>query len=277
MKKIFRTVAFILALGSMSLSYTACTEDEDGDGIEVPDLTEQIDFSDIKAVAKADGRIEIEGKVTAKGKIKSLELVDKDGKVIADLLKSGDQEKVKEIDEAGEKNTKFTLSIPTTSVAVQQIKVLGKTRGGEKAESELIGEELDVVIGSSKNLTTGSYLSLKENNVYMMKEAEADPSKIDVIAKSSDDGSQVIGIQRATKAKKDGISEGAGKTALFDGNGDKIETDAYVTKGTIITASKCIATFTVTPSSDGTAAMKGIIIKDSKTLPLDVTAFTFSK
>lgn len=279
MKRIFRTVAFALALGAMSASFVACEDDENG--VEAPGIEEQINFSGITAVAKADGKIEIQGNVTANAKITTLQIVDENGKEIVDLLKSGDQTKVKELNEAGEKEKTFTLAIPTTPVDVQIMKIVGKTRGEKKAESAVIGEKLEVTVGSATS-ATGSYLSLIDNKIYKYADAQANPAAIDVIAASSgekgDKVREVIGIQRASKAQDASISAKAGKTALFDGTGAKIDTDASVLSGTIITESGCIAKFKVEPNSaDQTAAMTGVIIKNSTTLPLDVTAFTFSK
>lgn len=282
MKRIFRTVAFALALGAMSASFVAC-EEEEGTGLTDPEqsITESIDFSNFKAVAKADGKIEIQGQVIAQGKIKSLEIIAEDGKtVIADLLKVGDQQKVKEIDEAGEKQVKFTLDIPTTPVDVQIMQIVGKTRGGKEAKSEIIGQKFEVEIGSASNATLGSYLSMAEGKVYMMGEAKADPSKIDVIALSDgqkgDKNRKVIGIQRASAAADADIATGAGKTAMFDGAGAKIEDGTSVTAGTIITASNTITTFKLECDGDK-ATMSGVTIKNSAALPLDVTAFAFSK
>ncbi|MBQ5454009.1 MAG: hypothetical protein IIT56_13625, partial [Bacteroidales bacterium] len=101
MKKVFKTAAFLLAMGLMTSTFTSCGE-EDGteDG---PTLEEKINFNGLNVVAQKNGQVLIDGKVTATAKIKSLVLsTDEDGKnVVIDLLKSGDQTKAKAIDEEG--------------------------------------------------------------------------------------------------------------------------------------------------------------------------------
>jgi len=293
MKKIFRMAAFMLALGSMTAGFTSCGEDDENENITPTDeLASFVNFDSLKAYAQADGKIKIEGFITSDKKLKEFEVLNEGGEVIATLGDKNAVTKEKEVDENGKKVKHFAMAVTSEPIDVQILQFRIKAGVKSPKVSEKIGAKFSVTIGASKNTTIGSYLCVAEaaegNNggVYMKPDAEANPSKIDVIAKSSDDKYNVLGIQRATKAQSAGISEGAGKTALFDDKGKKIEDDSYVVAGTIITdgpEDACIAKVTVTPKeagsagTDGTALVEGVVIKNSKMLPLDVKAFSFSK
>ncbi|MDD6002481.1 MAG: hypothetical protein PUC50_09880 [Bacteroidales bacterium] len=283
MKKIVKFSAFMLAAMVAVASISSCGEED----IITPSndslLASKVNFDGLKAIAQSTGKIKIEGVITSDKKLKEFEVLDENDNVIATL---GDKHTTfKEKDENGKKV--FTMTVTSDPIDVQILKFRIKAGVKKPMTSSTIGAKFSVTIGSSGNKEVGSYLCLSEaaegNNggVYMQKAAQSNPSKIDVIAKSSEDSYDVLGIQRATKAKASGISTNAGKTALFDGNGNKIEDGSYVTSGTIITdgpADACIAKVTVTPnSSNSTAEVKGIVIKNSDMLPLDVSAFTFSK
>lgn len=247
-------------------------------------LASKVNFDGLKAIAQSTGKIKIEGVITSDKKLKEFEVLDENDNVIATL---GDKHTTfKEKDENGKKV--FTMTVTSDPIDVQILKFRIKAGVKKPMKSPTIGAKFSVTIGSSKNLEIGSYLCMSEaaeghnDGVYLSAAAKSNPSKIDVIAKSSDDGYDVIGIQRATKAKETGISSNAGKTALFDGSGKKIEDDSYVTAGTIITdgpSDACIAKVTVTVNSGDKSAAKveGVVIKNSDMLPLDVSAFSFSK
>lgn len=289
MKKIFRMAAFMLALGSMTAGFSSCGEDDETEVITPTDeLASFVNFDSLKAYAQADGRIKIEGFITSDKKLKEFEVLNEGGEVIATLGDKNAVTKEKEVDENGKKVKHFTMDVTSEPIDVQILQFRIKAGVKSPKVSEKIGAKFSVTIGSAKNLTVGSYLCLaeaadgKNEGVYMMSAAKENPAKIDVIAKSSENGYDVIGIQRASKAKADGISDGAGKTALFDDKGNKIEDDSHVLVGTVITdgpEDACIAKVTVTPNSgDASAAtIEGIVIKNSAILPLDVRAFSFSK
>lgn len=275
MKKYTKFAAYVMALSMAAFGFASCGDDEDDDNASIE---EQISFDGLNVVAQSTGKILVDGNVTANTKIKSLVLAsDEDGKtVIVDLLKNGDQTKAKEINEAGEKEKTFTLSIPTSEVDVQTLYLVGKTKGDKKASSK-ISEELTYTIGA-KNSSTGSYLSIIDNKQYKQAEAEANPAKVEVIAESSSDGSTVTGIKRATEAVSATISAGAGKSALFDANGKSVT--GALTTGTIITASGAICKFSLGESNaSGDATITGITIKSGlgAIKKVDVSAFSFSK
>lgn len=293
MKKVFKTAAFLLAMGLMTSTFTSCGEDDENDEEKIAqedaELAELVNFDGLKAYAQATGKIKIEGVITSDKKLKEFEVIDANDNVVATLGEKDATTKEKEVDENGKKVKRYTMTVTSTEIPVQILKFRIKAGVKSPKTSAAIGETLKVTIGAGANAQIGSYLSLAENKVYKMAEAKAEPSKIDVIAASASTDTKktnVAGIQRATQAAAEGISANAGKTALFDGDGKKIEDGSYVTKGTIITDGPddaCIAVFTVTPKAagaagdDGAADIEGVIIKNSDKLPLDVTAFTFSK
>jgi len=262
MKKIFRMAAFMLALGSMTAGFTSCGEDDENGSDVNNNIEEQINFDGLNVIAQTNGQVLIDGKVTANTKIKSLVLAsDEEGKnVIVDLLKSGDQTKAKEINEAGEKQKTFTLDIPTAAVDVQTMYLVGKTKGDKQASSA-ITETIEYTIGA-KNSPAGSYLSITNNKQYTYDQAVADPSDIEVIAESSTDGYTVTGIKRASEAQNTTIKGGCAKTALFDTNGNSVTTS--LTTGTIVTAAGAICKFTLgasDASTNGDAKITGVTMK----------------
>ena len=57
MKKVFKTAAFLLAMGLMTSTFTSCGED-DGNGDEVTpgeELASKVDFTGLTAIANAAG------------------------------------------------------------------------------------------------------------------------------------------------------------------------------------------------------------------------------
>ena len=274
MKKIVKFSAFMLAAMFAATSFTSCGEE---DGTDEPTLDEQIKFDGLNVKAQTNGQVLIDGSVTANTKIKSLVLsTDEEGKqVVVDLLKSGDQEKVKAINEAGEKEKSFTLSIPTQAVDVQELYLVGKTKGDKKAASK-ITETLNYTIGASKS-EAGSYLSIINNK--QMKLAEAKTSASEVIAESSSDGYSVTALKKASTASSADVKAKAGKVALYQ-NGASV---ASITEGgVIITESGAICKvvkFNNTASGDATIegiTMKGGLGAISK-VDVSAAAANFSK
>ena len=278
MKKIFRMAAFMLALGSMTAGFTSCGE-EDENGTDVNNnIEEQINFDGLNVKAQTNGQVLIDGKVTANTKIKSLVLAsDEEGKnVIVDLLKSGDQTKAKEINEAGEKQKTFTLDIPTAAVDVQTMYLVGKTRGDKKATSQ-ITETLNYTIGASKS-TAGSYLSIFGNKQMTMDVAKSEAAE--VIAESSEDGYSVTGLKKASTAKNAEIAAKAGKVALYQ-NGESVA--SIKEGGVIITASGAICKIVKfdNNTSTGDAPVEGITMKGGlgaiKSVDVSAATANFSK
>lgn len=278
MKKIFRMAAFMLALGSMTAGFTSCGDETDEDGNVVnPTIDEQINFDGLNVKAQTNGQVLIDGNVTANTKIKSLVLsTDEEGKnVIVDLLKSGDQTKAKEINEAGEKQKTFTLSIPTAAVDVQTMYLVGKTRGDKKASSP-ITETLEYTIGASKS-DAGSYLSIVNKKQMTMDVAKTEAAE--VIAESSDDGYSVTGLKKASTAKNAEIAAKAGKVALYQ---DGTSVASIKEGGVIITESGAICKIVkFNNTSTGDATVEGITMKGGlgaiKSVDVSAASANFSK
>ncbi|MCQ2974027.1 MAG: hypothetical protein MJ211_04380 [Bacteroidales bacterium] len=269
MKK-FLSVATFAALCCMGLmtttTMTSCSDDDSTDS--APAIDEQINFSDLVAVAKPDGTIEISGNVTANTKIKTLELQTPDGKTIVDLKKEGDQSKAKAIDEAGEKQKTFTLAIPTTPVAVQKMVLVGKTRGDKKASAE-IGQDYSFVCGAGSKSSEGSYVSLVNKKNYKVADVKELTEKVIDLVCLDDKTFQV------PSAAKTQYANAFGKSAVFDSNGKSVDAAA---SGTIITSTGCIATFSATNAASGDydVTISGVVI-DSKVFKIDASGVSLHK
>lgn len=273
MKKLAKFSAFMVAAMFAATSFTSCGEDDPAN----PSIDEQINFDGLNVKAQTNGQVLIDGSITANTKIKSLVLsTDEDGKqVVVDLLKSGDQEKVKAINEAGEKEKSFTLSIPTQAVDVQTLFLVGRTKGDKKASSQ-ITETINYTIGAAKG-TAGSYLSIIENKHMTVDVAKT--SSAEVIAESSADEYSVVGLKKASAAKSADVKAKAGKVALYQ-NGTSVE--SIKEGGVIITASGAICKVVkFTNSANGDATIEGITMKGGlgaiKSVDVSAAQANFSK
>lgn len=280
MKKIFRTVAFVLALGSLSAGFTSCGDDDTKNAIEdLVSVDEVIDVANLKIKANADGTITFVGDVESNAKIKTFQLIDQSGNVKYDFVASNDQvkEKLKDIAEDGTvtKEKVFSLkNITSDKIAVDLYTLVIKTK---KANTEAaLGEVLDYTIGASGS-KTGSYLSIVNNDAFDQSAAETEKSA-EVIAVSSKDGYTVEGLKRASEAKSDKVVARAGKVALFDATGASA---TQINKGgVIITESGCICKINeLTNTSTGDATVKAVTIKknDKLGITVDVSGYNFSK
>jgi hypothetical protein len=282
MKKIFRTVAFVLALGSLSAGFTACGDDETKDALEdLVSVDEVIDVANFKIKANADGTITFVGDVSSNAKIKTFVLQDQSGKTVYDFVASNDQvkEKLKDIAEDGTvtKEKVFSLkNITSSNIPVDLYTLVIKTK---KANTEkALGEVLEYTIGTGKS-STASYLSVINNKSYKQSDAETDEvvGTIEVIAEGS---TSVEGVKRASEAKSSIINSKCGKVALFDADGKAVESGAITAGGVIITKSGCICKIKEIGATDATsydAKFSGITIKSVDGLTVDVSGYTFSK
>ena len=265
MKKLVKFSAFMVVAMFAATSFTSCGDENE---TEPTSIDEQINFSDLVAVAQPDGKIEISGKVTANTKIKTLELQTPDGKTIVDLKKSGDQTKAKAIDEAGEKNTTFTLEIPTTPVDVQKMVLVGKTKGDKKASAE-IGEDYSFNCGAGSKSSLGSYVSFVNKRNYKVAEVKELKEKVVDLVCLADKTFQV------PSAADNQYPDAFGKSAVFDASGKAVNAAAA---GTIITSTGCIATFSAAAASSGDndLTISGVVI-DSKVFKIDPSKVTLHK
>ncbi|MBQ3655982.1 MAG: hypothetical protein II956_03920 [Bacteroidales bacterium] len=277
MKKVFKTAAFLLAMGLMTSTFTSCGDDENGndDGVSVDEV---IDASNFKIKANANGTITFIGDVSSNAKIKTFELQDQSGKAVYNFLESNEQvkEKLKNIAEDGKvtKEKVFSLTnITSSEIPVDLYTLVIKTKATKNPVNAALGETLDYKIGAS-NSNTGSYLSIVNNEAFNQTAAESD-KKAEVIAESSKDGNSVTGLKKASAAKSTKVVANCGKVALFQ-NGAAAET--ITAGGVIITESGCICKVnTIDNTASGDATVKAVTIKSASGLTVDVSGYTFSK
>ena len=277
MKKVFKTAAFLLAMGLMTSTFTSCGDDENGndDGVSVDEV---IDASNFKIKANANGTITFIGVVSSNAKIKTFELQDQSGKAVYNFLESNEQvkEKLKNIAEDGKvtKEKVFSLTnITSSEIPVDLYTLVIKTKATKNPVNAALGETLDYKIGAS-NSNTGSYLSIVNNEAFNQTAAESD-KKAEVIAESSKDGNSVTGLKKASAAKSTKVVANCGKVALFQ-NGAAAET--ITAGGVIITESGCICKVnTIDNTASGDATVKAVTIKSASGLTVDVSGYTFSK
>ena len=273
MKKVFKTAAFLLAMGLMTSTFTSCGEDE---GTEEGTVEEQMKFNNLTAKANADGTITIGGSITTNTKLKEFCLYAEDGTTIVyDFLQDNGalKEKNKVLDENGKasKERQFTLDIASATVPVAIYKLAIKTKKNA-AQSETVGEVLDYKIGASKSYI-GSYLSIVDNRCYGLEDAKA--NAVELIAVSSEDGLSVEGLRKATAAKSPDVAAKAGKVALFQ---NYAAAKTITAGGVIITESGCICKVnSIDNTADGDATVKAVTIKNDGSLKVDVSRIQFSK
>ena len=273
MKKVFKTAAFLLAMGLMTSTFTSCGED---DGTEEGTVEEQMKFNNLTAKANADGTITIGGSITTNTKLKEFCLYAEDGiTVVYDFLESNQavKEKNKVLDENGKasKEKQFTLDIVSAAVPVAIYKLAIKTKKNA-AQSETVGEVLDYKIGASKSYI-GSYLSIVNNEAFNFETAKT--KACEVIAESSEDGKTVTGLKRGSKAHNADVAAKAGKVALFQ---NYAAAETITEGGVIITESGCICKVnSIDNTADGDATVKAVTIKNGGSLKVDVSSIQFSK
>lgn len=243
MKKIFRMAAFMLALGSMTAGFTSCGDDDENNGTVTAE--EQLKLNEIVATAQKDGKITIEGTIVANTKIKTFELQDLDGKQIVDLM--DEQSKSK-----GEDGKEFTLTLKSTSVPVQKMYLVIKTRGNKEIK-EAIGADYSFELGYGANSTLGSYVSMVNQKSYTQDEVEGDSEiskNVEFVLGDND-------LKPASQAKNalSGKVTNYAKSAIYE--------------GTIITSTGCIATYALAANSDGkNGTLSGVVINSKGTLKI---------
>ncbi len=258
----------MLALGSMTAGFTSCGEDDENgtnDGGDV--LATTVNFDELKAYAQPDGKILIEGSITANGKIKKFELQDLDGKTIVDLS----DVQTKEKDENGKKS--FTLTVKSSAVPVQKMYLVAKVKDGETGKkSEMIGEDYHFDCGAGAKSSLGSYVSLVDNKSYSVSDVQTmTDKKIDLVCL----GDKTFQVP----SKADHQYECFGTSAVFDASGKAVDAAA---SGTVITSTGCIATFSAKQSemagaTENELQISGVVINSKGSLKIDVSQVTLHK
>ena len=264
MKKRFLFATLMAALFTTA-TFTACEDDDDDDDSEV--LATNVDFSNLTTVAQTDGKIIIEGSITANGKIKKFELQDLEGKTIVDLATKN--EKSVEKDENGKKVKTFTMDINSVAVSVQEMQLVFKVKDGDTGKGVAkIGEKYNFHVGTTKSSAYGSYMSIVGDTSYFQNDIFDKTTGIvnEELAKTvelyfdKEDGKFII------KSAK----ENAPIIKANEANGRSAEQAATIEKNlaraiveeAVVTSTNCVATYTITPveGDEESALVSGGII-----------------
>lgn len=253
MKKVFKTAAFLLAMGLMTSTFTSCGEDENGGDEVTPgeELASKVDFTGLTAIANADGTIDIVGEISADKKLKSFVLVNTETN--AETVLGEKNATTKEKDENGNKTFVMTVTSSKIPVGIYQFKI--KEGVKKPMESSVIGERYSFELGYGSKSDKGSYVSVVNSKSYQQAEVEADATiAANVEFVLSDNGLKPA--SEAKNAQEGKVNYGKyAKSAIFS--------------GTIITSTGCIATYELKENADGkNGTMSGIIMKSSNILTI---------
>lgn len=263
MKKVFKTAAFLLAMGLMTSTFTSCGEDDenkDGEGEQGTgsgSFEEVLKSNGIVARAQTSGKVIIDGSITSNKKIKWFGLSSSADKEcdVKDWSKAA-QEKTKDKEEG----KSFTITLSGEEVSMSDFPCFLTIKTDGKKVYEKVGEDFEFKLGD-KNSPVASYGSLKDNTTYKLadfwdgtKITDVEKFKaLDVVLK---DGKYLKPISEATfyqtaKSKND--------PALAEG------TKSFIGDGTIISANNIIARVgegSAEEAADGskTVTFKGVAV-----------------
>lgn len=245
--------ACLMTSALVATSLTSCEDDEEDILVDLTDIQEKVDFTNLKVVGNADGTITVSGTLITNTKLKTFEFVPTNGGKKIDLLAD-----VTENNRTEDDHSTWTCQIPEKNIPVDLYTLSVRCRMGTTKDVQ-IGSSLKFDAGAGYNSTKGSYLSLCKETSYTLKELEADTTlipNVEVILNSNNE------LAAATTAKNSTIKDKAGKAEISYSN-DANSNDAK-TKGVIRTSTGCIANVTVTYSQDGTEAeISGVMIKSN--------------
>lgn len=270
MKRIFRTVAFALALGAMSASFVACEEEE---GNNQPNLNEYVKCEGL--TAKADvadgGSITISGSIKANTKVTAFGLYKLDDK---DKLKPEVDMMDEQLKEKGEDGKEFTLAIKETKVKIADAvnyTLYCKTRGDKNFSADLAKKYDDLECGGSDS-EFGSYVSVTKGKVYSMKDLFVKDASGKYELKEGAPIADVEAIVQDGQLVPPSKCTGVLKEFL-----DKCS-KSYVENGVIVTENGTIGTakFEVVNEAQEDYKVSGAAIT-SENFKIDVEGYTFSK
>jgi len=253
MKKVFKTAAFLLAMGLMTSTFTSCGEEDENTTDE--EVAEQFKFNGLTAIANSDGTITIGGHIETNTKLKEFCLYKADGSTPAyDFLNENEQVKNKnqELDDNGKtvKNKSFTLDIESKTLPVDKYVLAIKTKKNGKADAK-IGEDYSFELGYGSKSTLGSYVSVVNSKSYTQAEVEADATIAGAVEFVLSDN----GLKPASQAKN--AQEGKVNYGKY--------AKSAIYANTIITSTGCIATYTLKENAGGeNGTMSGIIMKSKE-------------
>jgi uncharacterized lipoprotein YehR (DUF1307 family) len=272
MKKVFKTAAFLLAMGLMTSTFTACSDDETTVTAE-----DQLKVNGITATPNTDGTITISGTVTTNTKLKTLAIAkDEDAKDVVVKL-NYDQTKDK-----GDEGKEWTATITSENLKVDGAYFLVvKTKGDKKATSK-VSEAFSFNVGAPSNKEKGSYVSFANKTCYLMgtfwdsstktpkAEGAETAKKVEIVLKDDQGAFQtastaIISSEGTTYPGDKGVS--FGKANLYSNGG----------VNTIITNTGVIATYNVAPKSDATVDISGFMVPTDGSIKINIDGYTFSK
>lgn len=239
MKKVFKTAAFLLAMGLMTSTFTSCGEDDGTE--EGTTVAESVKASNIVAVVQKNGKIIVKGDLVANTKIKTFGLSSTaDGKQcdIADFTKS---ESWNQIKDKGEDGKEFPASFEGVEAPITYPCYLVIKTKGDKVIHEEITKQATLEVGTGNNTTLGSYVSIKKQKVYMMGDVS--------------EGTAGSRTPKAAAKDVEVVLKGEGASASFEvANTSNIVSNnpqmkdafnkCWINNGVIVAEDGCAATFT---------------------------------
>lgn len=259
--KFFMTAACLMMSALTAMTFTSCAEDEEED--DAAEIAEKFNLDYLTATANNNGTITISGTVTTNKKLKTFTLTAEDGTVY-DLLENSEAEK--ERTEDG-KTWTCTLSSEPIPVGIYTMEVRTRMAG---TKTTTIGKPYSFNVGTGDNKTVGSYMSLKNQQSYMMSDLlNEDKTATDVCA----DVELILNTDLTIKSAKE-AKNAAIKAAAAAAN-------VYAAAGCVITETGCIATYKIeTDATDKTlATISGVVMTSNAEdlVKVDVSGEKFSE
>lgn len=260
-------VASVMLSACVAFSFTSCSDDETDDSVEI---AEKFNMTGLVAAAQNDGTIVISGTVETNKKLKTFTLTSEDGTQTYDLLEGSEAEKDR--NEDGKVWT-CTLSSPKIPVGIYTMKV--RTRMGTTKETK-IGKEYSFLAGTGENKSYGSYMSLKRQTSYFMKDGNGLIGLIDENGNVKDECKDVeialnsdLSLKSAKDVKNKVIAENAANANI------------YAESHCVITETGCIATYDIVPDADDATlcTVKGVVLTSNEgdLIKVDVSGEVWDK
>lgn len=281
MKNLFlKPMAAMLACSLMATAFTACTEDDDDDTIEI---AEKFNLEYLTAKANNDGTITISGTVTTNKALTKFELtpIDTAGKAIGeviDLMKGAEKDKV-DLEDGNGKVWTATLSSDPIPVSLYKLEV--RTRLST-TKTATVGKVYSFDAGTSKNNDFGSYLSFSKRVNYLMSDLLSDDGKDATDALANVEA--ILKDDKCADKNNPKIEELYIETIKRATNNvikTNAENDAHVYPACVITSTNCIATYTLTQAEDAPThvLISGVVLSsnDDDLLKIDVSGETWDK
>lgn len=285
MKNLFlKPMAAMLACSLMATAFTACSEDDDDDTLEI---AEQFNLDYLTAKANNDGTITISGTVTTNKALTKFELtpidaegnalVDENGKeIVYDLMTEAEKDKVETED-----GKVWTATLSSDPIPVSLYKLEVRTRLST-TKTATVGKVYSFDAGTSKNADFGSYLSFSKRVNYLMSDLLSDDKK--EATDALDNVEAILKDDKCADKNNPKIEELYIETIKRATNAvikTSAENDAHVYPACVITSTNCIATYSLTQAEDDPThvLISGVVLSsnDDDLLKIDVSGETWDK